>query len=151
MHVVLEPAVALPVPGGVGCGLVTDRQGRRTPQLTGLLVAQIDDLAWPIGDGVVRPGRELVLATAARPGVAAALDRDLKAERGIGDDIDPRGRYRPPGAENRHVLPPVLGESTEPVEEFEVRRRRHGLRRLCGRRASWRRSFGRRGRAVRFR
>ena len=129
---VLEPAVALAVPGDIGRGLVTDRQGRRSPQLAGVLVAQIDDLARPVGDRVVRPGRELVLAAVERPGVAAALDRDLEAERGVGDDIDPRRRRRPPGAEDRHILPSVLGESAEPVEELEVRRRRNGLRHVRG-------------------
>src|SRR2546425_13066762 len=72
---VLEPAVSLAVPRDIGRNLVTDRRRRGPPQLAGLLVAQIQDLARPIGHGVVRPGRELVLAAVERPCVAAALDR----------------------------------------------------------------------------
>src|SRR6185503_10064828 len=107
------------MPGDIGGALVTDRQRGRSPKLAGLLVAHIEDFARPVRHGVVRPGRQLGLAAAERPGVAAALDRDLEAERGIGDDIDPWRRYRPPGAENRHVLPSAAGESAEPIEELE--------------------------------
>ena len=50
---VLETAVSLAVPGDIGRGVVSDRQGRRAPQLAGVLVAEIDDLARPIGHRVV--------------------------------------------------------------------------------------------------
>ena len=120
---VLEAAVALAVSGDVLPGLLPNRQGRRPPERSPVFVADVEHLARPVADGVVRPGRELILATVARPRVAAALGRHLEAERGIGDHVDP-GRRRPlPLAEDRHVLPPVVGEATEAVEELERRSR----------------------------
>jgi hypothetical protein len=89
----LESAVSLAVPNGIERGLVPNRQCRGSPQLTGILVTQKDDLARPVSYGIVGPRRQLVFATIDRPRVAAALDRDLEAERGVGDDIGP-GRWR---------------------------------------------------------
>src|SRR5208282_5857116 len=55
--------------------------------------------------------------------------RDLEAESGIGDDIDPRSGRRLPWAQERDVFPPAGCESSKSVEEFEIERRgSHGLR-----------------------
>ena len=75
-----------------------DGQGRRAPDLAGLLVAQIDDLAGGVGDRVVAPGRQAILLAVAGPGEARSGLGDLEAERGVGDDVDPgRGRQERPG------------------------------------------------------
>ena len=115
----LEPAVAPAVPRHIGGGVVADRQRRRTPQVAGIVVAQIEHLARAIADRIVRPRRELVLAAVDRPGEAAAFGRHLKAEGGIGDDIDPGRRRGLARAEDRHIFPPVFGEAAKPVEELE--------------------------------
>ena len=44
---VLEPAVPGAVPGDVRRLLAADRQGRRAPQLAGVVVADVDRLARP--------------------------------------------------------------------------------------------------------
>ena len=62
----LEPAVAGAVPGDVGRLLAPDRQGRRAPQLAGLVVADVDRLAHGVADRVVGPRRQLVLAAVRR-------------------------------------------------------------------------------------
>ena len=117
----LEPAVSPAVAGDVGRRVVADRQGRRAPQVASVVVAQIERLARTIGDRIVRPRGELVLAAVHGPGVAAAFGRHLKAEGGVGDDVDPGRRRRLARAEDRHIFPSVLGEAAEPVEELEVR------------------------------
>ena len=105
----LEAAIALAMPGDIGRGLLADGERRRAPDIAVLLVAQIDGFARRIDDGIVRPGRELVLPAVDRPAVAAALGRDLEAEGWIGDHIDPgRGRGLAP-AEDRHIFPSVGG------------------------------------------
>ena len=107
----LEPAVAPAMPRHIGGGVVADRQRRRAPQVAGVVVAQIEHLARTIADRIVRPGRELVLAAVDRPGVAAAFGRHLKAEVGIGDDVDPGRRRRLAGAEDRRHIPARLRRS----------------------------------------
>src|SRR3972149_5803482 len=116
----LEPAVSWSVAGDIGRRLVPDRHGRRTPQVARVVVAQIERLARTIGDRVVRPGGDLAFAAVDGPGVAAAFGSHLKAESGVGDDIDPGGRRRLTGAEDRYIFPSVVGEAAEPVEELEV-------------------------------
>ena len=90
----LEAAVAPAVPHDIGRRLVTDRQRRRRPELAAVVIAHVEDLAGPVADRIVRPGRELVVAAVLRPGIAAALGRHLEAERRVGDDIDPGRRRR---------------------------------------------------------
>ena len=102
---------------------------RRAPQVAGVVVAQIEGFAASIADGVVRPRRDLILATVDRPGVAAALGSRLEAERRIGDDVDPRRGRRLARPEDRHILASVSREAAESVEEFEVGRARPRRRR----------------------
>ena len=124
--VVLEPAVAAPVPGDMDARFVADRQGRRSPQRAGVLVAYVDRFTGPIPDGIIRPRREAVLATVAGPRGTAALGRHLEAEVGIADDIDPRRGRAFAVPQDRDVLVAVERESAKPVEEL---RRRHVRRR----------------------
>ena len=123
---VLEAAVALAVPGDVG-RLLRGSAARRAPQLAGLLVPDVDRLARRVADRVVRPRRELVLAAVDRPRVARPRTRRPGSRTRVRDDVDP-GRRRPlPLAEDGDVLPPVLGEAAEAVEELELRARRGRL------------------------
>src|SRR5579859_417925 len=115
----LEPAVSPTVASHISRGLAPDRRRRRGPQVTRLLVPHIECLSWPVADRVVGPGRELVLATVDRPGVAAAFGRHLKAEDGIGDYVDPGRGRRLSWAQGRYILPTILSEAAEPVEELE--------------------------------
>ena len=125
----VEAAVALAVADDVAGIVHPDRQGRGRPEFTGSLVAEIKHLARRIADRIVRPGRQLVFMTVARPGAAGAGFRNHEAEFGIGDDIDP-GSGRPlPLVEHDHVFPAVVGESAQPIEKFQ-----RGQGRQAGRR-----------------
>ena len=122
--VVLEPAVALTVASRMKRAAVVHGRRGRAPELAGLLVSQIDRFARAIGDRIVRPRRELVLATVHRPRVAAALRGDLEPESRIRNHVDPRRRCRLPRPEQRDVLAAVGGEAAQPVEVLEIRRQR---------------------------
>ena len=124
---VLEPAVPGTVTGDVRRLLAADRLGRRAPQLAAVVVPDVDRLAHRVADGVVGPRRELVLAAVPRPRVARPGLGDLEPERRVGDHVQPRRRGGLPGAEDRDVLAPVVGEATEPVEELQLRARRGRL------------------------
>ena len=125
---VLEPAISLPVPGAVVRAVILDRRRRRSPQLTALLVAHVQRLARAIADRIVRPRRQLVLPTVQRPGESASLSRDLEAECGIGDDVDPRSRRPLPRAQQRDVFASASRETSKSIEEFEIQRRGNRLR-----------------------
>ena len=60
--------------------MAADRQRRGTPELAGLLVADVDDLAAAVGDRIVVPGRDPVLVAVVRPRAADAGLRDHAAE-----------------------------------------------------------------------
>src|SRR5216683_5041116 len=89
---VFKPAVSLAVPRTIGRARVPDGQSRRSPQLTGLLIAEIECLTRSIGYWVIRPGRQLILPTVSKPGVPAALCGYLEAKVRVGDDVNPRSR-----------------------------------------------------------
>src|SRR5688572_5136947 len=101
--------------------LLADREQRRAPELAGVLVADVERLARLIRDGIVRPRRDLVLAAVDGPRVAAARLRHLKAEGGIRHDVDPRGRRPLTLTHDDHVFAPVVGETSQAVEELEMR------------------------------
>ena len=88
----------------------------------GLLVPKIEGLARPIGDWIVGPRRQLMLAAVHRPGVTAALRGHLETEAGIGDHVDPRGGRRLARAEDRHIFAAALGEATQAIEELHAGR-----------------------------
>ena len=136
---VLEPAVALTMPGDVGPGLFSDRQDGRIPQRARILVPNIDRFTRRVADRIVGPRRQLILTAIHRPRVPGAGLRDLKAEDRIGHDIDP-GRWSPlPLPEDGDVLTAVIDEPSQAVEELEFWARRSvdggRLRSSC---ASWR-------------
>src|ERR1700736_1120661 len=118
---VFEPAVSLAVPRTIGRVRVADWQSRRSPQLAGLLIAQIQCFPRTIGDRVVRPGRELILATVSGPGIPAAFCGHLEAKVRIGDDVDPRGRSRLARSQEGQVFLASGGKAPKTIEKFEVR------------------------------
>src|SRR5438034_3239210 len=136
MRCMLEAAVALPVPCHIGQRVLADRPRGRTPQFATVFVTNVDHLTRSIGDWVVRPGCELVLAAVDRPRIASTIDRHLEAEGGICDDVDPGGRGLLPFAEDRHIFPSVGREAAEAVEKLELRSRWSSLRHATRRRAS---------------
>ena len=139
MREVLEPAIALTVSNDIRRAFLADWHSGGTPQFSAVLVVKIDHLSWRITHGIIRPGGDVVLLTIERPGIAAALDRGLKAEGTVADDVDP-GRGRPLSLfEARQVFPSVVGETAETVEKLKHRSRENGLRRRARRQASRRR------------
>src|SRR4029453_8667320 len=126
---VLKAAIALAMPGDIRRRVLSNGQGGRAPGDTGLFVSDIDRLPGWVADRIVGPRRQLILSTVARPGVSRSAFGDLKAERGIRDDVDP-GRGRPlPFSENGDVFAPVIDEPSQAVEELELRAaRRHVAR-----------------------
>ena len=133
---VLEPAVAGTMPSHVRGVVEPDRRGRRTPELTRLVVADVDRLAHRVRDRIVGPRGELVLTAVAGPRVPGAGLRHQEAERGVGDDVQPRRRRRLARAEDRDVLAPAVGEPAQSIEELQLgpeggrsgSDRRHGCR-----------------------
>src|SRR5262245_59639395 len=114
--------------------LLADGERRRPPQLTGLLVADVEDLAWLVAHRIVRPGRELILPAVHGPGVAGPGLRDLEADGAIRHHVDPWRRCPLALAEDDHVVLAIRREAPETVEELELgplgRRRVVGI---CGR------------------
>src|SRR5258705_9872497 len=108
------------MPDDVGRGLFTDRERRRPPQIPGLVVPDVDDLARRIADRIVRPGGELILPAVDRPRVPGTRLGDLEAEIPICDHVDPRRRRPPSLLENRYVLTSIVGEPAQPVVELEL-------------------------------
>jgi hypothetical protein len=121
-RLVREAAIAATVAGDVGRLGVPDRHRRRSPDVAGNFVPEIEDFALRIADGIVRPGSELVLAAVRGPSVASALGGGLKAERWIGDHVDPGRRRRLARPENSHVFLALRAEPSEAVEKFKRRR-----------------------------
>ncbi len=76
----LEHAVALAVAHDVWCAVLANRQRRRSPEFVTIFVANVDHLTRAVADRIVRPLRDLILATVDRPGVTRAFDRNLEAE-----------------------------------------------------------------------
>ncbi len=115
----------------IGGPRIADRQRRCAPQLAAVVIAQINRLRRIVADGIVGPGRELILLRVDRPGAARAVGRHEKPELRIGDDVGP-GNGRPLILlENRDVFAPAGGKAAEAVEEFE---RGNGARRGDARR-----------------
>ena len=80
MACMLEAAVAATEAGGIGRPLDRGWEMRSGSKGAGIVVPQVESLARPVADRVVRPGRELILAAVDRPGVSAAFGRGLEAK-----------------------------------------------------------------------
>jgi len=117
----LEPAVSLAVTNDIRRSRVPDRQSGRPPQGTAILVAHEENLARPIGHGIVRPGRQLVFPAVDGPGVTGAFGRNLETEGGVGDHVDPGRRRHLSGVQRDHVFPAVCRKSADTVEELKLR------------------------------
>src|ERR1700704_4731635 len=80
---VLEAGIAAAMTRHIGRGLIADRQRGRAPKVAGGVIAQVKGFTRTIRDGVVGPGRKLVLAAVDRPSGAAAFGRNVKPEAGL--------------------------------------------------------------------
>src|SRR5260370_6027738 len=137
----LENAVALTMASDVGRAVLANRLRSRSPELVGIFVANVNHFTRRVGDRIIRPTRNLILLAVHRPCVTTAFDRDLEAERGIGDHIDPRRGSPLAFAEGRHVFAAVFCETAEAIEELDLATRacaqraalcRQRARRPCG-------------------
>ncbi len=114
------------------------RQRRRRPDVTAVLVAQVQNLARRVGDGVVVPGCEPVGLAVVRPCVTAARFRHDEPEGGVGDDVDPgRRRWKEADcivrrADADDILAAVRREAAGAVVEQQFRLRRQRLDFLRG-------------------
>src|SRR5262245_36220554 len=115
----LEATVPSTMPSHVGPRLLSDRQQRGGPQPARVLVADIQDFARWIGDRIVRPRRQLVLAAVAAPGVAGTGFRQLEPEGGVRNHVDPRGGRPLALAQDRDVFAAVVDEAAQAVEELQ--------------------------------
>src|SRR5436309_1692525 len=95
------------------------RRGR--PHVAPLLVPEEEGFGGGVGHGVVREGREAVLAAVLRPRIRRARCRDHRAESWVGDDVDPGERRLLVPLEDDCVLAPAVGESARPIGEGEGR------------------------------
>ena len=84
-----------------------------------------------IGDGIVRPGRDLVLLAVERPGETGPFRGCLKAEFLVGDHIDPWCGRGLAGADKHDIFAAIGGEPAIPVIVIERKRGEAG-RRLRG-------------------
>src|SRR5688572_25099037 len=108
---VLEPAVSGAVTRHVCRARAPNRLRRRTPHITGVVVAHVERLTSRIAGRIVGPRCQLVLAAVPGPCVTGAGLGCLEPERRVGDDIEPWSRRRLSGPEDDDVLAPVLVEA----------------------------------------
>src|SRR5260370_9572534 len=139
----LENAVALTMASDVGRAVLENRVRRRSPELVGMLVANVNHLTRRVGYRIVRPTRNLILLAVHRPCVTTAFDRDLEAERGIGDHIDPWRGCPLAFAERRHVFAAVLCKSAKSIEKLDLATRACGRRPAVARQPAWTRGGSR--------
>ena len=121
------------MPRHIGRRFIADWKRSGAPEIPGLFVPEIEGLARPVGDRVVGPWGQLMLAAVHRPGVAAALSGYLEAEAGIGHHVDPWGRGRLARPEDGHIFSAPFGEAPQPVEVLYTRRRTRYLKLGSGR------------------
>ena len=129
--VVLENRIASAMANQVRRGRAA-RQRRGRPDFGGFFVAQVERLAWRIGDGIVGPRREPVFAAVAKPSIACASFGHRETKIGIGNDIDPRRRRPPSRLQVNDILAPILAKSPPSVVKAKIvgtRQRRRGFQR----------------------
>ena len=110
------------------------RAGEEGPELSGVLVAEVEGLGVRIQEGIVGPGREPVFATVLAPGVSRPALAHQTPEAFVGEDIDPglrRQTVEPAGfaAQVEDVLGAAAGEAAVAVGELQGFAPRHRLRR----------------------
>src|SRR5260370_25966602 len=135
----LENAVALTMASDVGRAVLANRLCSRSPELVGIVVENVNHLTRRVGDRIVRQTGNLILVAVHRPCVTTAFDRDLEAERGIGDHIDPWRGCPLAFAERRHVFAAVLCKSAKSIEKLDLATRACGRRPAVARQPAWRR------------
>src|SRR5690606_16849420 len=109
----------LPVPRLVCHCRIAQDAGNRRECRPAVEIMDVDALARPVGDRVVRPGRDLVVATVAAPCKAGAFGRHMESGALIGDDVDPRLWSHSSPGETYDIMPTVALEAAEPVPVFK--------------------------------
>src|SRR5690348_5827256 len=91
-----------------------------------MVVADINRLTRGVGDRIVRPGRQLIFVAVQRPSKPGAGLRHEKPEPGIRNYVDPGSRRAQTFTENGDILAPIVRETTQAIEQFELTfRQRH--------------------------
>ena len=119
--VMFEDAVteAMTGDGGLVCRTLA-RQGRWRPELTALLVAQIEGFPTRVADGVVVPRGKPELMRVLGPGVGRATFRQHGTEARVGQHVRPRRRCDESRSGRDDVLAPVGCEATDSIPQDEV-------------------------------
>ena len=116
---VLEDAVAESVAADVRLRAAAgQRRGR--PEMAALFVAEVKGFSARIAHGVVVPGSEAELVGILAPRAGQAALRDDGSEVRVGQHIHPRRRRHLPVRGRNHILAPIRGESSQPVEEDQI-------------------------------
>ena len=95
-------------------------QGRGRPDVSYLLVAQIERLARRVGHRIVVPGGEPVFAAVFRPGITRSCFGDQEAEVRIGDHVDPGGRCGLARPKVDDVFVPIGAEASQAIVKEEI-------------------------------
>ncbi len=117
---------------------VADRDRRRTPDIAGLVVPHIESFARGVADRIIGPGGQLVFAAIARPGVAAALGRRLKAELALAITLIHGAGVDWPGPSTVTYSLPPAANPPKPLKNSRSGARRVAGSRRAKRRRSWR-------------
>src|SRR5205807_3309992 len=106
-----------------------DRQRRRRPNYARILIANVDDFARRITNGVVGPGRQPIFVTVDRPRESAARFGNQESKvLGIRNHVRP-GRRRPlTFAECRDVFTTAVRKAPDSVKERKLWRRQTKVR-----------------------
>ena len=110
----LEGRIARAVADQTG-SLAAGWHGCGRPDQAGLLIAQVERFARQIGQWVVAPGSQPVLAAVFSPGATRSGFRDQKTKLRIGNHVDPRVRRVLPRLEINDVFFPVGAETAQAV------------------------------------
>src|SRR5215471_20686884 len=128
MAVVFKCCVPLPMPCAISVAL-PDRLGRRRPNDTQVIIANINGGAWLIGYWVIEPRREAIALAISAPDEFGARLRNQRTKLRIGHDVDPWKRRLLVGCQIDDEFLSVPGKATQPIEIFQLheRQRRRGL------------------------
>ncbi len=127
----LQPVLAVlkdAVPEAVSAGVrrvAGARPWHRAEEPSARIVAEVENLAARIADGVVAPRRQSIELGIAAPSVGAAALADYGAEPRVGNDIHPWRRSVTARREVDDVLAPVRREAADAIGEDQIVSRKH--------------------------
>src|SRR5439155_21902696 len=120
---VLENGVTKTVPNDISAGAAGRPRGGR-PDLAGFFIPNVKGLAGEVAHRIVKPRGEPEFVCVFKPGVSTTIFRNDRAERWIGQHIDPARGCDLPGMQGDDVFVAIRGETAEPVVKNEITPRR---------------------------